>query len=179
MAGSFLLRSLAKPSLNVDLALRMPSECLVPRDSLNHRYLDKRALYAGQLATAAMNAEGRLGKLVDKVEVSALRCCGVWGKNTFFFLASPLCVCFQIFPVRQLKKDENSPYEYHHPTIPHSAITATSEQSNATVSSTLPPPATPALLFYKHWTFGTEPFCSAGAFANQSTNRCSVYDIDI
>lgn len=69
VAGSFLLRSLAKPSLNVDLALRMPSECIVSRDSLNHRYLDKRALYAGHLAKAAMDAGGSLGKLVDKVEV--------------------------------------------------------------------------------------------------------------
>lgn len=69
MAGSFLLRALAKPSLNVDLALQIPSGCLVPRDSLNHRYLDKRALYAGHLAAAAMDAKGPLGKLVDKVEV--------------------------------------------------------------------------------------------------------------
>ena len=69
MAGSFLLRALAKPSLNVDLALRMPSECLVSRDSLNHRYLDKRALYTGHLAATAMDAEGSLGKLVDNVEV--------------------------------------------------------------------------------------------------------------
>lgn len=69
VAGSFLLRALAKPSLNVDLALRMPSECLVSRDSLNHRYLDKRALYAGHLAASAMDTERPLGKLVDKVEV--------------------------------------------------------------------------------------------------------------
>lgn len=60
---------MAKPSLNVDLALRMPSECLVSRDSLNHRYLDKRALFAGHLAATAMDSEGSLGKLVDKVEV--------------------------------------------------------------------------------------------------------------
>ncbi|CAB1097889.1 unnamed protein product [Ectocarpus sp. CCAP 1310/34] len=73
VAGSFLLRSLAKPSLNVDLALRMPSECIVSRDSLNHRYLDKRALYAGHLAKTAMDAAGALGKLVDKVELSYLK----------------------------------------------------------------------------------------------------------
>lgn len=74
VAGSFLLRALAKPSLNVDLALRMPSECLVARDSLNHRYLDKRALYAGHLAATAMDTEGPLGKLVDKVEVWNSQC---------------------------------------------------------------------------------------------------------
>ncbi|CAM9137865.1 unnamed protein product, partial [Hapterophycus canaliculatus] len=67
VAGSFLLRSLAKPSLNIDLALRIPSECIVSRDSLNHRYLDKRALYAGYIAKAAMDNEGPLGKLVDKL----------------------------------------------------------------------------------------------------------------
>ena len=69
VAGSFLLRSLVKPSLNVDLALRMPSGCIVPRDSLNYRYLDKRALYAGHLAAAAMEPDSSLGKMVDKVEV--------------------------------------------------------------------------------------------------------------
>eukprot|EP00903_Cladosiphon_okamuranus_P015535 g14342.t1 len=73
VAGSFLLRALAKPSLNVDLALRMPSECLVSRDSLNHRYLDKRALYAAHLAATAMDTERSLGKLVDKVELSYLK----------------------------------------------------------------------------------------------------------
>eukprot|EP00752_Nemacystus_decipiens_P010134 g9031.t1 len=73
VAGSFLLRALTKPSLNVDLALCMPSECLVARDSLNHRYLDKRALYAGHLAATAMDAKGSLGKLVDKVELSYLK----------------------------------------------------------------------------------------------------------
>eukprot|EP00904_Undaria_pinnatifida_P007744 jgi/Undpi1/409/HiC_scaffold_1.g00405.m1 len=70
VAGSFLLRSLAKPSLNVDLALRIPSECIVPRDSLNYRYLDKRALYAGHLAAAAMQPDSALAKMVDKVELS-------------------------------------------------------------------------------------------------------------
>lgn len=79
VAGSFLLRSLAKPSLNVDLALRIPSECLVSRDSLNHRYLDKRALYAGHLATIAMDSEGPFGKLVDKVEVQYQICVQGWG----------------------------------------------------------------------------------------------------
>ncbi len=50
----------------------MPSECLVSRDSLNHRYLDKRALYAGHLAATAMDPEGPLGKLVHKVEVYSM-----------------------------------------------------------------------------------------------------------
>lgn len=69
IVGSFLLRALSKPSLNVDLYLRIPSSSLVPRDSLNHRYLDKRALYAGHLAAAAMDKKRRLGTLVGKVEV--------------------------------------------------------------------------------------------------------------
>ena len=72
VAGSFLLRSLVKPSLNVDLALRIPLECVVPRDALNYRYLDKRALYAGHLAAAAMDPDSALGKMVDKVEVRYL-----------------------------------------------------------------------------------------------------------
>lgn len=81
-----MLRTLAKPSLNIDLALRIPPECLVPRDALNHRYLDKRALYAGHLAKAALDKErGEVGKLVDKVEVSCVRLssvklCGVVDK---------------------------------------------------------------------------------------------------
>lgn len=88
--GSFLLRSLARPSLNIDLSLRMPAKCIVPRDSLNHRYLDKRALYTGHLARAALDREGSVGKLVDKVEVVCIDRPG-WvcmHSSDFIFLSS-------------------------------------------------------------------------------------------
>lgn len=70
VAGSFLLRTLVRPSLNIDLALRIPSECLGARDSLNHRYFDKRALYAGHLARAFGAQGSTLATMVDNVEVS-------------------------------------------------------------------------------------------------------------
>lgn len=69
LAGSYLLQALVRPSLNIDLALRIPDECLTARDSLNHRYLDKRALYVGHLVKEALDKSGRIGRLVDKAEV--------------------------------------------------------------------------------------------------------------
>ncbi|CAM9241740.1 unnamed protein product, partial [Discosporangium mesarthrocarpum] len=68
LAGSFLLKALARPSLNVDITLRIPDGCLVPRDSLNHRYLDKRTLFAGHIAKVALDRGGAVGRLVDRVE---------------------------------------------------------------------------------------------------------------
>lgn len=66
-----MLRCLVQPSLHIDLAVHIPAECLVPRDSLNHRYLDKRALYAGQIAKEALDRAGGVGRLVERVEVRA------------------------------------------------------------------------------------------------------------
>lgn len=66
-----MLRCLVQPSLHIDLAVHIPAECLVPRDSLNHRYLDKRALYAGQIAKEALDKAGGVGRLVERVEVRA------------------------------------------------------------------------------------------------------------
>eukprot|EP00656_Telonema_subtile_P030086 TRINITY_DN33114_c0_g1_i4.p1 TRINITY_DN33114_c0_g1~~TRINITY_DN33114_c0_g1_i4.p1 ORF type:complete len:834 (-),score=273.64 TRINITY_DN33114_c0_g1_i4:121-2622(-) len=50
LVGSYLARTLAKPALSVDLAVQMPSECFHPKDFLNYRYADKRALYLSHLA---------------------------------------------------------------------------------------------------------------------------------
>ncbi|XP_071794950.1 nucleolar protein 6-like [Asterias amurensis] len=50
VVGSFLLDTLTRPDLNIDLALEMPQSCRQPKDYLNFRYHHKRALYCAYLA---------------------------------------------------------------------------------------------------------------------------------
>ncbi len=50
LVGSFLLRTAARPVLNVDVALEMPASCLGAKDYLNYRYLEKRACYLDVVA---------------------------------------------------------------------------------------------------------------------------------
>ncbi|KAJ7384542.1 Nucleolar protein 6 [Desmophyllum pertusum] len=45
VVGSYLLGTVTKPDLNVDIAVQMPKECFQPKDYLNLRYHHKRALY--------------------------------------------------------------------------------------------------------------------------------------
>lgn len=62
LVGSYLLRSLARPCLNVDLAVTMPGVCLSRKDYLNHRYTAKRAMYLGVVSTAVLQAFGLCGE---------------------------------------------------------------------------------------------------------------------
>ncbi|XP_065188804.1 nucleolar protein 6-like isoform X1 [Sycon ciliatum] len=48
--GSYLLGTLTKPSLNIDLAVQIPADSLDDGDHLNHRYVHKRAAYLCYLA---------------------------------------------------------------------------------------------------------------------------------
>eukprot|EP00949_MAST-11_sp_MAST-11-sp1_P005117 g5117.t1 len=54
--GSYLLRTLVKQKgrgkISVDIAVQMPPECFLRKDILDHRYDDKRALYAAVLLKA-------------------------------------------------------------------------------------------------------------------------------
>ena len=52
LVGSFLLKTQAKPRVNIDLALTIPSGTLQSKDYLNGRYLDKRAAFVGQMYNA-------------------------------------------------------------------------------------------------------------------------------
>ncbi|KAL6952076.1 hypothetical protein U1Q18_040932 [Sarracenia purpurea var. burkii] len=45
IGGSYSIRSIAKPDVNVDLFVRMPKECFHEKDYLNYRYHAKRCLY--------------------------------------------------------------------------------------------------------------------------------------
>lgn len=56
LAGSFLLRTCARPVLNVDVVLSMPASCLLRTDHINYHYHDKRALYLGAVARAVMRS---------------------------------------------------------------------------------------------------------------------------
>jgi U3 small nucleolar RNA-associated protein 22 len=50
VVGSYLLRTIVKPSMNIDIAVEMPASCFHPKDFMNHKYFDKRALYVGHMA---------------------------------------------------------------------------------------------------------------------------------
>ena len=52
MVGSYLLRTVTRPDLVVDLLLEMPAEILHHKDFLNHKYHDKRQLYLQHLGAA-------------------------------------------------------------------------------------------------------------------------------
>ena len=52
LVGSYLLRTAARPALNLDLALEIPGACLLSKDYLDGRYDDKRLLYLSHLADA-------------------------------------------------------------------------------------------------------------------------------
>ena len=49
MVGSYLLRTVTRPDLVVDLVVEMPTELLHHKDFLNCKYLDKRQLYLAHL----------------------------------------------------------------------------------------------------------------------------------
>ncbi|XP_078367178.1 nucleolar protein 6-like isoform X2 [Oculina patagonica] len=51
VVGSYLLGTVTKPDLNVDIIVQMPKECFQPKDYLNLRYHHKRALYLSVLAS--------------------------------------------------------------------------------------------------------------------------------
>ncbi|XP_067056195.1 nucleolar protein 6-like [Acropora muricata] len=51
VVGSYLLGTVTKPDLNVDISVQMPKECFHSKDFLNLRYHHKRALYLAVLAS--------------------------------------------------------------------------------------------------------------------------------
>ena len=55
LIGSFLLQSAAEPVRNIDVALQMPPDCLLPKDHLNYRYLEKRVCYLDVIAQYLSN----------------------------------------------------------------------------------------------------------------------------
>lgn len=58
VVGSFLLRTLARPDLNVDLAVQLPMTRADERGHLNFTFYDLRALYLGVVAQAVQQHSG-------------------------------------------------------------------------------------------------------------------------
>ena len=50
VVGSYLLRTVTKPDLNVDVAVEMPAACIGAGDHADHSYLKRRACYLAVLA---------------------------------------------------------------------------------------------------------------------------------
>jgi U3 small nucleolar RNA-associated protein 22 len=71
LVGSYLLRTVARPSLNVDVAVRIPQTSFLHKDYLDHRYADKRMLYlgylGGQLLKSRAGTNGEAGRRVSFV----------------------------------------------------------------------------------------------------------------
>eukprot|EP00731_Ephydatia_muelleri_P016799 Em0009g1223a len=61
IAGSYLLQTLVKPDLNVDVVMVMPEGCLQAKDHLNYRYFHKRALYLCRVAGHLKKKKSSLG----------------------------------------------------------------------------------------------------------------------
>eukprot|EP00959_Pyramimonas_sp_CCMP1952_P261299 5463022-Pyramimonas_sp.AAC.1 len=62
-----MLRTLARPHLNVDLAVEMPPSCFLEKDIRDHKYHIKRALYLEHLAKKLHGMKG-----VTKVDIKNL-----------------------------------------------------------------------------------------------------------
>jgi hypothetical protein len=69
VGGSFLLRSMVRPTTSVDLMVEVPSSVgLISKDSKNHVFSDKASLFLSCLAAHLQSA----CKFVDRIEVEAL-----------------------------------------------------------------------------------------------------------
>eukprot|EP01138_Halocafeteria_seosinensis_P003773 gb/GECG01003858.1/.p1 GENE.gb/GECG01003858.1/~~gb/GECG01003858.1/.p1 ORF type:complete len:1501 (+),score=200.78 gb/GECG01003858.1/:1-4503(+) len=55
VVGSFLLHTMTKPVLNVDLAVEIPDECFEERDIKNYAYFDKKQLYLRAIVSQLLN----------------------------------------------------------------------------------------------------------------------------
>jgi len=116
LVGSFLLRTLCQPHLNVDVAVQMPSECFHPRDFLNYRYFDRRAMYLSVLAKSleghesvkSVSLEGFNG---DRTKPVLLITPAIKGKNKLcskFTIRILPYVDASIFPAAKLLPNRNN-----------------------------------------------------------------------
>ena len=69
LIGSYLLKTLVKPDLGIDVCVTMPMECFQLKDHINYRYIDKRAAYLNHLATYLNKRE----EFASSVHVSTFR----------------------------------------------------------------------------------------------------------
>uniref|UniRef100_A0A5B7C9D5 Putative nucleolar protein 6 isoform X2 n=1 Tax=Davidia involucrata TaxID=16924 RepID=A0A5B7C9D5_DAVIN len=68
IGGSYSMGCIAKPDVNVDLFVRLPKECFLEKDYLNHRYHAKRCLYL-----CIIKKYLKSSSLVQKVEWSTFQ----------------------------------------------------------------------------------------------------------
>eukprot|EP00257_Ricinus_communis_P021381 XP_015580860.1 nucleolar protein 6 [Ricinus communis] len=61
--GSYSIKCIAKPSINVDLFLHLPKECFHEKDYLNHRYHAKRFLYLCMVKKYLMKSSSSFQKV--------------------------------------------------------------------------------------------------------------------
>lgn len=105
LVGSFALRTLARPSAVVDVAVEVPRGCLHPKDHVNYRYLGKRALFVAHLAKALTKAGlykqarcvvgccAAMHALCDCCVPSNQRTCGTWQDGVVLVITAVHCSC--------------------------------------------------------------------------------------
>lgn len=49
LVGSYLLKSVTRPNLNIDMTIEMPASMFQPKDHLNYRYFNKRSAYIAEV----------------------------------------------------------------------------------------------------------------------------------
>lgn len=88
VVGSFMTQTLARPHVEVDVAVEMPASIFDDKDRLNHRYAHIRAFYLAVLADGlAKQAEHFTDLRFAQLQVSDTRDCRPPSLcNQFFFL---------------------------------------------------------------------------------------------
>eukprot|EP00960_Hanusia_phi_P029837 748200-Hanusia_phi.AAC.3 len=116
LVGSFLLRTLVKPDLSVDVAVEMPSSCLHPKDFLNGRFFYKRNLYLSHLAKALSPSDK---SLVESVTFSrsgyhrsqlvlVLKPRSLSGLSSKFLVKVFVCPPADFFPLQRFRPTRNN-----------------------------------------------------------------------
>ncbi|EKX49904.1 hypothetical protein GUITHDRAFT_104301 [Guillardia theta CCMP2712] len=116
LVGSFLLRTLVKPDLNVDMAVEMPADCLHAKDFLNGRFMYKRNMYLSHIAKALGSSGNNLvesvsfsrsgyhrGQLVLVLKPRALA-----GLSAKFLVKLFVCPPADFFPLQRFRPTRNN-----------------------------------------------------------------------
>jgi len=114
MVGSYLLRTVARPDLTVDLVVEMPADILHHKDFLNRKYLDKRQLYLEHIAHKLRSHQSVAAVSFSAFRGDAAKPCvlikpaglsGLSGKFNVRLLAAPPA---DLFPLARFRPSRNN-----------------------------------------------------------------------
>ena len=114
MVGSYLLRTVTRPDLVVDLVLEMPADLLEHKDFLNNKYLERRQLYLAHVAHRMQSHDSVAAVSFGAFRGDATKPCvlfkpaglsGLSGKFTVRVLAAPPA---NSFPLARFRPSRNN-----------------------------------------------------------------------